>query len=386
VETEVQLAAAADGTIAIAWIAVVPGPPYAWIGYRFSRDGGATFSPVGHVSLPDGLLGSDPAMAVDAAGNFYVAAVGEHIVGMNPDYTKIFVAEAPKGTTTFGVPVEVTNPQQKLFNDHPKILVTSAGTIVVAFAEYGSVEALTSTGRAATSKDGQSWRLGTIAAPPDVLIVNLFWLCEGAGILYTTYLETTAVGSIDIALRSSTDDGATWTFTSTQVSLDSETPAALDPSCVASGNDAWVAYATNVSPTSDPNLLDSAQTIPIAHTGDRGNTIDPARVDALAAEGGALGLLPVLVREASGAFDVAYLSGRAEGDANGTMRYTRMVGAAVGPSISVDGPLVFTMNRSKANWLGDYLGAVVSGNRLLLAYPMNRVGRTHVYFRSTLLP
>jgi hypothetical protein len=37
-------------------------------------------------------------------------------------------------------------------------------------------------------------------------------------------------------------------------------------------------------------------------------------------------------------------------------------------------------------WLGDYLGAVVSGAKLLLAYPMNAGGATHIYFRSMPLP
>jgi hypothetical protein len=278
----------------------------------------------------------------------------------------------------------VTNPQQTLFNDHPKIIVTAGGTIVVGYAEYASPAALMSTGRVATSKDGQSWQRGAIVAPPAIAAANLFWFCEGAGILYTTYFEATASASY-IALRSSTDEGVTWSTTSTVVSLASETVINLDPACVASGNDVWVAYATNTTPVADMTMLDPAQTMPVAHFGDRGATVSTTRTDALDTAAGALGFLPVLVREASGVLDVAYLTGNGEGDAKGSMRYTRMNGGVFGPSVAVDGPLVFTVIRTQMNWLGDYLGAVISGNRLLLAYPMNATGATHIYFRSMLL-
>jgi hypothetical protein len=389
VESEVQLAVAPGGTIAIAWIAEVAGPPYSWIGYRFSTDGGMTFSPIGRLSLPNGLAGSDPAVAVDASGNFYLAALGAHFVGTTsptPDYTRIFIAEAPKGTTAFGAWVEASDPQQTLFHDHPKIFVTAAGTIVVVYAQAPSVTATMGAGQVARSTDGVNWQRTTVVGPPAIQFANLFWLCEGAGILYTTYLEATST-NVYIALRSSTDEGATWTSPSTVVSLASEVAAGLDPTCVAFGNDVWVAYATNTVPTTDPtNFLDTAQTIPIAHIGERGSTVDATRTQSLDKAAGALGLLPVLVREAGGTFDVAYLTGSAEGDTAGSMRYTRMAGTTFGPSVEVDGPLVFTANRAQMNWLGDYLGATVSGNHLLLAYPMNAGGTTHIYFRSMLLP
>jgi hypothetical protein len=384
-ETEVQVAVAPDGTIAIAWIA--EGPADIWIGYRFSTDGGATFSPIGRMQIPPGLAGSDPALAVDSAGNFYLSALGVHFVGTSADYTRVFVAKATSSTMTFAAPVEVVSSSQPMLYDHPKILVTAKGTVVLGFSQ-SPVSAdggppTTSIGRVATSKDGQSWQVGTIVGPPSVLFANLFWFCEGDGILYATYLESTALAGY-IALRSSPDDGATWTASSTAVSLATEIVSELDPTCVAHGSDVWIAYCTTASPTTDPmNFLDSARAIRVAHSADRGNVVGTTRTAALDTAAGALGLMPVLVRESGGAFDVAYLTGSAEGDTMGSMRYVREAAdAGFAPSIAVDGPLTFTMNRSKTNWLGDYLGAVAFGNRLLIAYPMNAGGATHVYFRS----
>lgn len=390
-ETEVQLAVAPDGTIAIAWIAVSAGQADSWIGYRFSTDGGATFSAIGRMQIPTGLSGSDPALAVDGVGNFYLSALGVHFVGTSPtanaDYTRVFVAKAASGTTTFGAAVDVVSPPQPLLYDHPKILVTAKGTVVMGFLETqatadGGMPTM-GVGRVATSKDGQTWQVGTIVAPPAAQFANLFWFCEGTDILYATYLEATQVSEY-IALRSSANEGATWTPTSTLVSTASETVAGLDPGCVAHGSDVWVAYATTAMPATDTvKWLDSAKAIRIAHSGDRGTLMDATPIDALDTAAGALGLFPVLVRESGGGLDVAYLAGNSEGDTKGSMRYVRdAADAGFGSSIVVDGPLTFTMSRTMPNWLGDYLGAVVSGGKLLIAYPMNAAGATHIYLRS----
>jgi len=352
-ETEVQLAVASDGTIAIAWIAV-SATQDVWIGYRFSQDGGATFSPIGRLQLPTGLAGSDPAMTVDGAGNFYLSALGVHFVGMSADYSRVFVAKAASGTLAFGMPVEVFHPSQPLLYDHPKIYVTAKGTVVLGLAETQVAPdggpPTTSIGRVAISKDGQTWQTGTIVAPPAIQFANLFWFCEGAAILYTTYLEATTFDEY-IALRSSTDEGATWTSTSTIVSTPSEIVSGLDPGCVAHGSDVWVGYGTTASVTTDPtNWLDSAKAIRMAHSADRGVTVDATRIEALDSAAGALGLLPVLVREASGGLDVAYLTGSSEGDTRGSMRYVRdAADAGFGPSVAVDAPLTFTMSRSMPN-------------------------------------
>jgi hypothetical protein len=385
-EAEDQLAVAPNGTIAIAWTATENLAPYATLAYRFSTDGGASFSAIGRLVLPVGLTASDPGIAADAAGNFYVSVLGVHFTGQTADYTRVFVAQATSGTTTFASPVEVTDPSQMLIYDHPKIIVTAKGTIALGFMETPSMTAGPVTGMIATSTDGQTWHLATIVGSPEVQFANLFWFCEGSGILYTTYVEQ-AQTSPYIAMRWSLDEGATWSTTSTVVSQANEAPAFLDPGCVASGTDVWVVYATTMSPSADPmNVLDSAQAIRVAHVADRGATVDATRKDALDPAGGSLGLLPVLVREGSGALDVAYLSGNSEGDSNGSVRYARASGAAFGSSVQVDGPMLFTMSRTSRTWLGDYMGAVTYGNNLLAAYPMNARGRTHIYFRSVPLP
>jgi hypothetical protein len=388
--TEVQIAVAPDGTIAIAWIdignSLASTSP---IAYRFSTNGGSTFTPTATVTIPSTLAGSDPALTVDAAGNFYLALLGVHFTTTGTaDYTRVYVTTAKKGTNTFGQAVEITNPTTLSFYDHPKILATASGTVVVSVSDYASDTATTGIGIAATSTDGQTWQLNSIVDQAAAVYPAYFWLCEGAGILYTTYLEFSGTSEY-VALRSSTNNGTTWSSASTVVSLANEIPAALDPSCVASGGETWVEYATNDTPQTDPtSFLDSAQTIRVAHLTNNGGSLDSARADALDTAAATLGLLPVLVREPGGAMDVAYLSGNAEGDTQGTMRYARTagMGSPFGSSALIDRPLLFTLNRTKRTWLGDYLGAVYGSGRLLVAYPMNANGTTHVWFRSMPLP
>jgi hypothetical protein len=398
-----QLAVAPDGTIAVAWVANVTQPPYGLLRYRFSTDQGATFSPITAVPLPSNLLALWPSIASDSAGNFYIAVLGAHLVTQSDasaasiDYTRLFVSKAPKGSMTFGAPVEATDPTQIFFNDIPKILVTQKGTIVVGFAQFpvtpvapDAAVPTTNAGLLARSTDGQTWQRTTVVGPPAVANSNWFWLCEGTGILYATYLDLGQTTSA--ALRSSLDDGVTWSTTSAMIS-GTDPLAYLAPGCVADGNDVWVLYSTTTSPAADPsNYSDAAQAIRVAHSADRGGTWSTARMDALDKKAGSLALLPILVRETGGALDVAYLSGNMEADVNGTVRYVRALspsdagtddsGATFGPSVQVDGPLTFTARLNGNDSLGEYMGAAAFGGKLLVSYPTNRSGFTRIFFRS----
>ncbi len=385
-ESEDQIAVASDGTIGIAWTAFRTTSPEILLGYRFSTDGGASFSAIGYLTMPAGLIAGDPAITADAMGNFYISTLGMHVTGQNLDYTRVYVAKAAAGTTTFDAPVEVSDPMTTVFHDHPKTFVTADGTIVTSFMESQTISSSSTTGITASSKDGgQTWTRSFIVDAAANEFANLFWFCEGQGILYSTYLEAPPTGYY-VALRSSTDDGATWSTTSTVISLGSETPAGLDPTCVANGNDVWVAYGTTPSPVTSQNDLDPAHALRVAHSSDRGASVGATRMDALDTAAGSLGLIPLMTRETGGALDIAYLTGNADGDTMGSMRYVRASGATFGSSVVVDGPLLFTINRAADTWVGDYLGSVVHGTGLYLAYPMNAQGVTHIYFRRMALP
>jgi len=382
-ESEDQIAVAPDGTIGIAWTAFGGSAGTGILEYAFSTNGGSSFTPPAGLPLPAGLYAGDPAITTDAAGNFYLSTLGIHYTGRTLDFTRVLVAKAPKGTTTFDTPVEATDPSTTLFHDHPKLHVTAAGTIALSFMESQSLMANTTVGLVATSSDAVTWTRSMIVGQPDAEFVNLFSFCEAQGILYSTYLEATQT-AVYIALRSSTDQGKTWSK-STPVSGPRETVAGLDPTCAASGDDVWVAYADTLMPSTSFMYLDPADAIEVAESTNRGSSFAAAPVSALDTAAAKLGLLPVMVRESTGALDVAYLAGNFDGDTAGSMRYVRATGTSFGSSVWVDGPLTYTLNRAMPTWVGDYLGAAVLGQGLYLAYPMNEAGSTHIYFRRMTL-
>jgi hypothetical protein len=175
---------------------------------------------------------------------------------------------------------------------------------------------------------------------PAAPAANLFSFCEGNGIVYTPYFEYRKA-SIYIALRSSSDDGVTWSTSSIAVSVDPEIPAAVDVNCVANGDDVWIMYSTTDSLPTTQDELSPSRRIRVAHSGDRGQTFD-GWLDALDGHASALGLMPVLVRGPQGTLIVSYVAGNADGDTNGSMRFVRTSGGSFGASELVDGPLLFT--------------------------------------------
>jgi hypothetical protein len=383
-ESEDQIAVAPDGTIGILWSA------YSQTGdlempYRFSTDDGASFSPIERITVPAGYEPGDPSITTDAQGNFYLSTLGIHQTAGNIDQVRVYVAKAPKGSTTFGTPVEVTDPAATHFCDHPKIRVLASGAIVVSYMDSTDLAGTTSYGVLASSPDGTTWTRSTIVTQPDAVFSNLFWTCEGQGVLYATYLEYTATTGY-VALRTSTDQGATWSHPSTVVSLPSEMPAANDPICVANGADVWIQYTTTPMPATSSNSLDPAYAMPIAHSGNGGMTLDATRMNSLDTTASAEALLPVLLRETSGTLDVAYLAGQADMDPMGSVRLTRATGSTFAPSTMIAGPLSFDVDRTTSVWLGDYFGAVLHGPAMYVAYPINSTGIDHIYFRKVPLP
>jgi hypothetical protein len=383
-ESEDQIAVAPDGTIAILWQALGAGT--ITMQYSFSTDDGKSFTPPQNVHTPGTLAPGDPSITVDASGNFYASYLGIQYQGMGPTFSRVYVASAPKGTMAFGAPVEISAPGNTTdLNDHPKIHVTQGGALVVGWADIPSLSSPNATGVVARSPDGTTWTRTTLVGQPEASFGTFFWFCEGKGMLYTTFLEYTSTKA-QVGLRSSANDGVTWTTSSSQVSLDTDQLAGLDPACVAMGPDVWVMYATTMMPSMDVSTLDGADHVWLAHSGDLGATFDTARVDAIDHAADALATIPLLALDGSGKLDVAYVAGATAGDSKGTVRFTRTAGGAVSPSVLVDGPMLFDLSRVSQTWLGDYFGGVVHGSAFYLAYPNNSSGQDHIYFQKIALP
>jgi hypothetical protein len=384
-EAEDQIAVAPDGTIGIVWTGIPSGPGYVVMGYTFSTDDGATFTPPQYITLPGGLAPSDPGITTDAQGNFYASILGLHVGGQSVDYDRVYLAVAKKGTTTFGPVTEATDPTTQKFNDHPKVIVTAKGTIAIGFLQADSIMVTQSVGLAATSTDGgMTWTRSKIVGQPEAQFANLFWFCEGAGALYVTYLEATQ-NAYGVALRKSTDEGLTWSAMPEYANLPNELPAGLDPECVASGQDVWVGYGTTPSPSTADTTLDLAWTLEVAHSGDGGDSFDAARAPSLDGAASKRALLPILVREDTGTLDSVYIAGDSDGDPMGSVRFTQSAkGGPFGASAVIDQTLLFTTSRTSRQWLGDYFGAVAHAGALYVAYPMNEsngTAETHIFFR-----
>lgn len=383
-EAENQIAVAPDGTIGILWQAF-GGSPYVAMQYSFSTDDGKTFTPPQSVFTPGGLYPGDPSINVDAAGNFYASYLGIKYDTMGGvSYTRVYVATSPKGAMTFGPPIEISTPNNTTdLYDHPKTFITQAGAILVGWADFPTPTAQTAAGTVARSTDGASWTRTVVTASPEVFS-NLLWFCEGGAHVYLASYDVSQ-SAVLVALRTSTDDGATWSATPTQASLDLDEVAGLDPFCVATSSDLWVMYATTVMPATDATTLDPADHVYIAHSADFGASFDMARPDVMDHSSG-MATIPAMAMDGSGKLDVAYIAGNSEGDPNGAVRFTRTSGMTVSPSAVVDGPMTFTLSRTSMAWVGDYFGEVVHGPGLYVAYPNNASGQTHIYFRKLALP
>jgi hypothetical protein len=380
-DSEDEIAVAPDGTIAILWSSFIPTSPFVTMRYAFSTNDGKSFSAPVDVITPSGLLPGDPAITVDAQGNFWAAYLGIAFNGQNVDYSRVFVAEAPKGTMKFGMPVEVSPPSQTTsLIDHPKIHVTSAGTLLVGWADIPN-GGQTATGVVARSTNGTTWTRTTIVQEPESPFANFFWFCDSAAGVHTVFLEATNINFF-AALRTSTDDGLSFgSGNSIQVSLDADQVAGLDPMCAANGNEVWVMYMTTQSPSIDETTLDGADHIWVAHSTNGGQTF-PSRTESLDTKASKLATIPLLVRDNAGVLDVAYVAGNADQDTNGSIRFTR----GGGPSTFVDGPMLFDLSRTSQTWVGDYFGGVPHAGSLYLAYPRNETGLDHIYFAKVAVP
>lgn len=381
-ESEDEIAVAPDGTIAILWSAFSQGPPYVAMRYAFSTNDGKSFSAPAEVITPNGLYPGDPAITVDAQGNFWASYLGISYSGQGVAYSRVYVAEAPKGTMKFGMPVEISPPNNTTdLIDHPKIHVTSAGTLLVGWADLAGPSFQSGTGVVARSTNGTTWTRATIVEQPETVFANFFWFCESSAGVHTVFLQASSTAFFT-ALRTSTDDGLSFgAGTSTQVSQPSDQVAGLDPMCAGSGSDVWVMYMTTQNPSVDETTLDGADHIWVAHSLNGGQTFFE-HTDGLDAKGSKLATIPVFVRDEAGMNDVAYIAGDFDQDTNGSIRLTR----SGGPSKSVDGPMLFDLSRTSQTWVGDYFGAVAHSGSLYLAYPRNETGLDHIYFAKVAVP
>lgn len=374
--------------MATAWITVDTNGA-SQMGTAFSTDDGATWGPPTVVATPMNRVGSDPVLAVDAAGNIYLAWVGYLISGQgNPFSMRIYVARADAGTTTFGQPVRVSpqNDNQAQY-DKPWITVTNGGSIVVTYQrsgppnEFGIV--------AARSADlGMTWQRTFVANDPSgSLFRNLAFPCstKSGNRVYATYLAFDGV-DMDTRLSRSDDGGATW-GPELIVSLPNEPVAFDDPSCAADLDQVYVAYGLSMDPlddsTSETQKLHSIQ---LTLSNNAGQSV-AARGEIADLPAAKFFMHPQIARETTGGLDVVYYTGSFDEDPNGAYRWAHApAGLGFSPTTIAETPVTYLQARSDLRWVGDYVGIHWRAGQLYTSYVTNATGTAHIAFAKYLTP
>lgn len=359
------------------------------MGYTFSTNDGATFAPPSLIQSPNGRVGSDPVLAVDAAGNIYITWVGYFIDPQgSPTGMRIYASKANAGSTTFGPPILVSpmNDNQALY-DKPWITVTNGGTILITYQRSGLPNAFGIVA-ARSNNGGANWqRTFVVNDTTGNLFRNLAFPCapKSGNHVWVTYLGFDGI-DFDTRLSRSDDGGATWS-PETLVSLANEPVAFDDPSCAGELDEVWVAYGLSNDPldngTSSTQKLHSIQ---LAYSNNAGQSI-ATRGEIADLTSAKFFMHPQITREDGGALDIVYYAGQGDEDANGTFRRARTTPPMpFAPSSVVEFPVTYLQARSDPRWLGDYVGIHSRSGQVYTSYVVNTSGLSQVAFGKYAVP
>ncbi len=439
-EGETQVAVSSGGTVAASWSAN-PDPNSVkgqFIGTAFWVPGSSSWTPVQKNTMHTTDYATDSTVIADHEGNFYVAwlgfdtdAAGNFLVG------HIYVAKAPKGSTSFGPPILVSvGDDSNTLLDKPWLAVTQSGALLISYL-WGN--ASTSGILVARSTDGGTTWGHTLV--DNTQNDGLAYLCVPSGSQriyfvdssyvgmhgdngarpvwnhrwlerpFTTFDDAGAEGGPDdagspdagsadgavdssapddagdagdaaaptviAALHWSDDDGVTWPGSNTD-----SVPNNLDimiPSCAAMNDDVWIEYGLSNSPTGLARYAVRVMHLTGGGTTEVGDTL------ATANETAPLFLGDQIVVRSDGALDLTLYTGSADPSAGGDFRHTVSSdqGASFPASSQVHAPITFTSRRHVYNWLGDYVGMRGASDVTYVTYPENAGadGHSHIAFR-----
>lgn len=388
VEAESALALGPSGRAVVAFIGFTSAEQTSTVGYAFSSDDGATFTAPALVGAAPGvavepLQWADPSAAFDDGGGAWLAWLGYPVSPTGASY-RILVARAAPGVDAFTEGVAADDGTRGV--DRPSIAVDAAGRAFVAWSESTTGVVVAST------TDGAAFARTRAAAGTNVGYVALCADRAGAtGRIYVAYDElgpTLDGGGYDVHAKvARSDDGAA--HFGAPVRVDAALPAyptSLDAiSCVARGEDLWIAYATSsdaVSETADDMML--ARELVVAHSSDAGATFDRRNAVAHAAPlDAARWLHPALVDDASGTLALFAYEGAAPDDARASFRaWVSSDGARTfGASTALSAPSLHLLSaRSSLRWLGDYAGVGLRAGDLHAAFASNEGTASHVVY------
>ena len=389
-EAEVELAADANGHVLVSWIQIqVNGS--AKIGYSMSLDGGQTFQKA--VLLPTDTTvdmnsdQSDPVVAVDAMGNFYVSWVGFDRSQSNPNQvTKmhVWVARIDGTGKLLGI-TDVAPGEWTAANFLDKPWVSASPVDGSVWVTWDRASQSGADIRMARSTDG-GVTFGTpitISDTSDRPAVdrNLAQITVGAdGKGYATWVELPGNGQFgstanQVYFQRLATDG-TKDGKNVLVTHSPDSPAFEDPSIAVAGNAVYVGFNSGT----DKGDWD----IRVAASLDDGATFQPsvkANDDATCATH----FHHQIATDAAGNVHLVYYDNRY---LKGNVFYQRSPGATDAAPLSFGAAqfvnsqsFPFTTDRASNDWLGDYLGLWVSGGSIYATWTDPRGGDvSHVYF------
>lgn len=369
-ESQTTLAATPQGDVVAAWIAFFADGTSS-IGYAISRGAGQLWSAPQYVKAPDGRLASNPVLAVDSKGSFALAFLG--FTASGPTDEHIYVSRLPKGDSAFG-PLVTADLQTQRDLDKPSIAFDANDRLMLTWADFTGAPTL----GFSSSTDGTTFEVSTIAN--DATFGNLAYLCvdRGAGPNAPIYLVHLRQGAT-LALRKSTDHGVTWPLLA---SVSPPNVVFQDPTCAVHGDDVVVAYASGMSGVS-ANMNSPGEAVEVIHSTNGGASFGaPTAVGKLAPADQVL--FPRVSRDANGRLEVVFYEGVVDQPAK-LVRASSADGAAWALS-EVKTAGTFTLDRTIASWLGDYIGLASPTTGMMSSYADNSEGKAHVQFAAAGTP
>lgn len=373
-EAQTSIAASTKGAVVASWIGFFSDNTSA-IGYVVSRDSGATWTMPKYVSAPGGRLSSNPVVAADGQGRFYLAWLGFRVA--TPSDEHVYLSKLDEATETFPAPVVASDDGAATTRDFdkPAIAVDANDNVLLSWSDFTNPATPVLT--FARSADGATFTRSTIAGGAG--FGNLGYLCLDAtsGPSAPIYLVHLAVGAT-LSLEKSTDEGKTW--------QSSAVPAVdvvfQNPTCAVHGNDVWVGYASGMAAPS-PSFNAPGDAVFVARSPSGGGSFDTP-VSVTGAPGTQLYLFPQLIAAPNGKLELVYYEGVDAMPAKLT-RATSADGATWTRAPLAD-PGTFTLDRTIASWLGDYLGLASAGGSSFVSFTENTENKAHIGFKKVAAP
>lgn len=368
-EAQTSVAVNADGDVVVAWIGFFMDNTSA-IGVAISRDGGQTFTPPTYLDSPGDRLTSNPVVAADGQGRFYVGWLG-----FRPDFAApdehVYLARLDKDATTFGAAVIASDDGASVTRDFdkPSIAVDANDNVLLTWADFTGFSSGTPASITfARSSDGTSFTRTTVTS--DASFGNLASLCLDTSQGPTAPLFLVHLGpNGTVVVRKSTDQGATWP----QFVGIGQSVVFQDPTCVAKGDEVWVAFATGTA-LFDPTLESPGDTVEVAYSSNGGMSFVGSLPAADAP--GQQYLAPRLVSDGAGGFVLAYYEGVVGSPAS--LFVSTSPNAASWTPTNVGSAGTFTLDRTLASWLGGYLGLAANASGTHVSFTENSQGKAHI--------